>query len=67
MRNEFINDVFKEDLLPIYQDKDLAKKNITGENYILQELKKANLDEKFVRDLMKYQKTTFQNHRVRYC
>ena len=65
MRNEFLNDVFKEDLLPIYQDKDLAKKNITGENYILQELKKANLDEKFVRDLMKYQKTTFQNHRVR--
>ena len=65
MRNEFINDVFKEDLLPIYQDKDLAKKNITGENYILQELKKANLDEKFVRDLMKYQKSTFQNHRVR--
>lgn len=43
----------------------MAKKNITGENYILQELKKANLDEKFVRDLMKYQKTTFQNHRVR--
>ena len=65
MRNEFINDVFKEDLLPIYQDKDLAKKNITGENYILQELKKANLDEKFVRDLMKYQKSAFQNHRVR--
>lgn len=65
MRNEFINDVFKEDLLPIYQDKDLAKKNITGENYILQELKKANLDEKFVRDLMKYQKSSFQNHRVR--
>lgn len=65
MRNEFINDVFKEDLLPIYQDKDLAKKNITGENYILQELKKANLDEKFVRDLMKYQKSSFQSHRVR--
>ncbi len=65
MRNEFINDVFREDLLPIYQDKDLAKKNITGENYILQELKKANLDEKFVRDLMKYQKSSFQNHRVR--
>ena len=65
MRNEFINDVFKEDLLPIYQDKDLAKKNITGENYILQELKKANLDEKFVKDLMKYQKNAFQNHRVR--
>lgn len=65
MRNEFINDVFKEDLLPIYQDKDLAKKNITGENYILQELKKANLDEKFVRDLRKYQKSAFQNHRVR--
>lgn len=65
MRNEFINDVFKEDLLPIYQDKDLAKKNITCENYILQELKKANLDEKFVKDLMKYQKNAFQNHRVR--
>lgn len=29
MRNEFINDVFKEDLLPIYQDKDLLK-NTTG-------------------------------------
>lgn len=65
MRNEFINDVFKEDLLPIYQEKDLAKKNITGENYILQELKKANLDEKFIKDLMKYQKSSFQNHRVR--
>lgn len=39
LRKEFINDVFREDLLPIYQEKDFAKKNITAENYILSELK----------------------------
>lgn len=65
MRNEFINDVFREDVLQIYQERDLAKKNVTGQNYILQELKKANLDEKFVKDLMKYQRSSFQNHRIR--
>ena len=44
LRNEFTNDVFREDLLPIYQEKDLAKKNITSENYILEELKKVVTD-----------------------
>ncbi len=65
MRNEFINDVFREDLLPIYYEKDLAKQNITGENYILNELRKVNLNKKFIGDLMEYQKGAFQTKIVR--
>ena len=38
--------IFREDLLPIYQEKDFAKKNITSENYLLQQLKKVSTDEK---------------------
>ena len=37
LRNEFTNDVFREDLIPIYQEKDLAKKNIVD---LLIDLKK---------------------------
>ena len=54
-KNKIINDVFREDLLPIYQEKDLAKKNITSENYILSELKKVTSDEKLLNELMKYE------------
>ena len=65
LRNEFTNDVFREDLLPIYQEKDLAKKNITSENYILQQLKKINTDEKTLKDLMQYEKDFNQSRRIR--
>lgn len=65
LRNEFINDVFREDLFPIYQEKDLAKKNITSENYILRELKKVTLDEKLLNELMKYEKDFNQTRKIR--
>ena len=65
LRNEFTNDVFREDLLPIYQEKDLAKKNITTENYILSELKKVTSDEKLLNELMKYEKDFNQGRRIR--
>ena len=65
LRNEFTNDVFREDLLPIYQEKDLANKNITSENYILSELKKVTSDEKLLNELMKYEKDFNQARRIR--
>ena len=65
LRNEFTNDVFREDLLPIYQEKDLAKKNITSENYILNELKKVTSDEKLLNELIEYEKDFNQTRRIR--
>lgn len=65
LRQEFINDVFREDLLPIYQEKDFAKKNITAENYILEELKKVTSDEKLLKELMKYEKDFRQTRKIR--
>lgn len=65
LRKEFINDVFREDLLPIYQEKDFAKKNITAENYILSELKKVSEDEKLLKELMGYEKDFYGSKTVR--
>lgn len=65
LRIEFTNDVFRNDLFQIYEEKDLAKKNITSENYILSELKKATLDEKLLNELMKYEKDFNQTKRIR--
>ncbi len=65
LRSEFTNDVFREDLLPIYHEKDLAKKNITSENYILNELKKVISDEKTLKELMQYEKDYKQTRRIR--
>lgn len=65
LRNEFTNDVFREDLLPIYQEKDLAKKNITSENYILSELKKVTSDKKTLKELMQYEKNFNQTRKIR--
>ena len=65
LRKEFTNYLFREDLLPIYQEKDLAKKNITSENYILSELKKITSDEKLLNELMKYEKDFNQARRIR--
>ena len=56
LRDKFINDIFREDLLPIYHDKDLAKKNITAENYILNELKKVTDDKRLLDEFMEYEK-----------
>ena len=65
LRKEFTNDIFREDLLPIYQEKDFVKKNITSENYLLQQLKKVSTDEKTLKDLMQYQKCFEQAKFVR--
>ena len=65
LRKEFINDVFREDLLPIYQEKDFAKKNITAENYILSELKKVSEDPKLLNELMEYEKNFYESKIVR--
>jgi len=65
LRNEFINDVFREDLIQIYQEKDLAKKNITSENYILEELRKVSSDEKLVNQLMGYEKSFYHSKVIR--
>lgn len=65
LRNEFTNDVFRDDLLPIYQEKDMAKKSITSENYILNELKKTISDEKLIKELMSYEKNYNQTRRIR--
>lgn len=65
LKNEFTNDVFREDLLPIYQEKDIAKKNITSENYILNELKKVVSDEKTLKELIKYEKDYKQTRKIK--
>ena len=65
LKNEFTNDVFREDLLTIYKEKDLAKKKIISENYILNELKKLISDEKDLKELMKYEKNFYQTRRIR--
>lgn len=65
LRKEFINQLFREDLLPIYQEKDLAKKNITSENYILEELKKVISDSKMRDELIKYEKNFNQTRKIR--
>lgn len=65
LRKEFINAVFREDLLPIYEEKAQAKKNITSENHILQELKKVITDPKLRNDLLQYEKDYNQTRRIR--
>ena len=65
LRKEFTNDIFREDLLPIYQEKDFAKKNITSENYLLQQLKKVSTDEKSLKELIQYEKGFEQTKFVR--
>lgn len=65
LRKEFTNQLFREDLLPIYQEKDLAKKNITSENYILEELKKVISNSKMRDELIKYEKNFNQTRKIR--
>ena len=61
LRLEFTNEVFKEDLLPIYQEKDLAKKNIIAENEIINRLKQVSKDPDFINSIMKYERDSKQN------
>lgn len=65
LRMEFTNTVFREDLLPIYQEKDLAKKNIIAENQIINKLNKISQDRNFINDIINYEKNLKQNKIMR--
>ncbi len=56
MKDEFTNSIFREELVGLYQEKDIAKKKIIQDNKILQNLKKVSLDSEFLRDMQKYEK-----------
>ena len=55
MRDEFTNAVFREDLLELYKEKDLAKKNIK-ENKLITKLQKGIVNEKLLKDILQYEK-----------
>lgn len=55
MRDEFTNAVFREDLLELYKEKDLAKKNIK-ENKLIEKLQKGIVDKKLLKDILQYEK-----------
>lgn len=63
MRNEFSNEVFKEDLLQLYKEKDIAKKGILEKNYILQNLKRVSSNPKFIKEMLKYEQD-FYNKKI---
>lgn len=56
MKDEFTNEVFKEDLLELYKEKDMAKKGIIEKNQLLQELKKVSSNQEFLKDIMQYER-----------
>lgn len=63
MRNEFTNAIFREDLIQLYNEKDIAKKGIIKENDFLQKLKKIDSNPKFIKEIMQYEKD-FVNKKV---
>ena len=63
MKDEFTNAIFKEDLLQLYKEKDIAKKNIIQNNSLLQSLKKVSTDQKFLKDMVQYEKD-FHNKKI---
>ena len=56
MKDEFTNSIFRDDLLQLYSEKDIAKKKIIQENKILQNLKKVSNNSKFLKEIMNYEK-----------
>ena len=63
MRDEFTNEIFKEDLIELYKQKDIAKKGIIEENQLLQKLKKVSADSKFIKEMLQYEKD-FSNKKI---
>lgn len=63
MKNEFTNAIFREDLLQLYKEKDIAKKNIIDKNSVLQNFKKVSTNQKFLKDMMQYEKD-FYNKKI---
>lgn len=56
MRDEFTNAIFKEDLIELYKEKDIAKKGIIENNNLLQRLKNVSSNQKFLKDIIQYEK-----------
>lgn len=56
MRNEFTNAIFKEDLIQLYNERDIAKKGLIEKNSFLDKLKNVNSDPKFLKDIMQYKR-----------
>lgn len=63
MRNEFTNAIFREDLIQLYEEKDIAKKGIIKENNFLQKLKDVDSNPKFIKEITQYEKD-FANKKV---
>lgn len=63
MRNEFTNAIFREDLIQLYKEKDIAKKGIINENDFLQKLKEVDSNPKFIKEITQYEKD-FANKKV---
>lgn len=63
MREEFTNAIFREDLIQLYNERDIAKKGLIEKNSFLQKLKSINSDPKFLKDIMQYKKD-FENKRI---
>ncbi len=63
MRDEFTNEIFKEDLIEIYKEKDIAKKGILEKNSLLQKLKNVDSNPKFLKEIMQYEKD-FANKKI---
>ena len=55
MRDEFTNAIFRDDLIELYKEKDLAKKNIIAKNKFINKLKKISNDNIFINDILKYE------------
>lgn len=63
MRDEFTNAIFGEDLIELYKEKDRAKKGIIEKNQLLQKLKKVSIDQKFINNILQYEKD-FANKKI---
>lgn len=62
MKDEFTNEVFKEDLFELYKEKDILNKKIK-EDDILKKLQKFSSDEKFLKEILQYEKD-FANKKI---
>lgn len=56
MRDELTNQIFRDDLIELYKQKDNAKKQIVASNTFLNEMKKVSTDKKFLKDMVQYEK-----------
>lgn len=63
MKDEFTNAIFREDLLQLYKEKDIAKKNVIDKNPVLQNFKKVSTNQRFLKDMMQYEKD-FYNKKI---